>query len=501
MSGRPWPGSPISRRRFAQLAAAAGIASALRWPPPANAATQSYDDGTDAIPGGVEGAPERVIVIGAGFAGLTAANALRNAGVDVVVVEGRRRIGGRARTADVGGAPIDLGCSWIHDPIGNPMARFAEQAGVGRSSADIELDLPRIRFFDEVSGGEVPLPQVVEAFGHTVTFGEQAPGIAEELGPDSSVREGAELYLRRQGLEGAARRRAEFALRLFAEQEENTYWDRISLPYYANYTSPYDGVGQGDFPVGGYRGLIAAMAAGTEIELGHRVREIERTAVGVRVTCSAGGRHRVLRGSHALVTVPLGVLKHGDLRFSPGLPAQKRGAIDRLGFGRFEKVAMLFDEPFWEQALKTHIVHLSAAYGLDFPLTLDLQRLSGFPALVALYAGRPVRRLHGLEPEQRLAKVLGVLETVLGQAVPAPVAYAATDWRRDPFARGAYTTILHGQSRTDLDRLATPLGGRLLFAGEATSHERLGYADGAMSTGIREAKRLLRSASVELSAG
>jgi polyamine oxidase len=309
------PGLRISRRRFAQLAAAAGLASALRWPPPASAATQSYDDGTGAIAGGVEGDPERVIVIGAGLAGLTAANALRNAGVEVVVLEGRERIGGRARTRDVGGAPIDLGCSWIHDPIGNPMTRYAEQAGIARRSADIELDLPTIRFFDEVSGGEVALPQVAQAFGHTVTFGEQAPGLAEELGPDSSVREGAMLYLERQGLEGDARRRAEFALRLFAEQEDNTYWDRISLPYYANYSSPYDGVGQGDFPVGGYRGLVDAMAAGTEIELGRRVRRIERTATGVRVVCGAGGRRRVLRGSHVLLTVPLGVLKHDDLDF------------------------------------------------------------------------------------------------------------------------------------------------------------------------------------------
>ena len=75
------------------------------------------------------GDPERVIIVGAGWAGSTLANALRNAGVDHVLLEARDRIGGRAYTADLGGVPIDLGCSFIHEPIGNPMARFADQAG------------------------------------------------------------------------------------------------------------------------------------------------------------------------------------------------------------------------------------------------------------------------------------------------------------------------------------------------------------------------------------
>ena len=90
----------LSRRRFLQLAASLPAAVAAgRMPAAALAGSRGrpYDDGTDAIPGGLRGDPERVIVIGAGFAGLGAANALRHAGVDCVVLEARERIGGRAR--------------------------------------------------------------------------------------------------------------------------------------------------------------------------------------------------------------------------------------------------------------------------------------------------------------------------------------------------------------------------------------------------------------------
>src|SRR4051794_40214734 len=132
-----------TRRDVLRLAAAAGAGAALAGPlarPALATPTASYDDGTAEVPPDLAGDPERVIVVGAGWAGLTLANALRNAGVDHVLLEARDRIGGRAHTAELDGVPVDLGCSWIHQPYkGNPMARFADQAGVRRINADVEL--------------------------------------------------------------------------------------------------------------------------------------------------------------------------------------------------------------------------------------------------------------------------------------------------------------------------------------------------------------------------
>ena len=86
--------------------------------------TTSFDDGHPEIPGGIVRPVERVLVVGAGIAGLTVANAMAHAGVDCVVLEARSRVGGRLHTADLGGSPVDLGGSWMHHPIGNPVRQL-----------------------------------------------------------------------------------------------------------------------------------------------------------------------------------------------------------------------------------------------------------------------------------------------------------------------------------------------------------------------------------------
>lgn len=94
--------------------------------------------------------------------------------------------------------------------------------------------------------------------------------------------------------------------------------------------------------------------------------------------------------------------------------------------------------------------------------------------------------------------VLDLLAEAIGAPCPSPIAVAVTSWATDPYTGGAYTHIPPGAEPTDIDLLGEPIGGRLLFAGEHTQSERVAYADGAMTSGIREAKRLLQQPSVQL---
>ena len=96
-------------------------------------------------------------------------------------------------------------------------------------------------------------------------------------------------------------------------------------------------------PDEGYRRLVEAMATGLDLRLGVEVAEVVLSASGARVRGIDGTSEE---GSHVVVAVPLGVLKRGAPRFSPALPPGRLTAIERLGFGRYEKVAMRFDEPF-----------------------------------------------------------------------------------------------------------------------------------------------------------
>jgi polyamine oxidase len=91
-----------------------------------------------------------------------------------------------------------------------------------------------------------------------------------------------------------------------------------------------------------------------------------------------------------------------------------------------------------------------------------------------------------------------MLAEATGRPCPEPKAVAVTSWAADPWSGGAYTHIPPGASPADADLLGEPVGGRLLFAGEHTQSARLAYADGAITSGIREAKRLLGVPSVRL---
>ncbi len=92
----------------------------------------------------------------------------------------------------------------------------------------------------------------------------------------------------------------------------------------------------------------------------------------------------------------------------------------------------------------------------------------------------------------------GLIGEALGAPCPEPAAVAVTGWAQDPWTHGSYAHVPPGATNADLDLLGMPVAGRLLFAGEHTQSARVGYADGAMTSGIREAKRLLGRPSVTL---
>lgn len=252
------------------------------------------------------------------------------------MVEARDRIGGRLHTVDLAGSPVDLGGSWIHTLIGNPLRAFAEQVGVPCRSAN---PLPELGGFD---CGEGRRPSVAEVGASLSMQFEAFPAalgrLRGELGPDASAADGIEAFVAGAGLAPGPARRARQALHALIEAESADLAERQSLRWMWNELE-YGGNYFGDAPDGGYRRLAEAMAAGVDVRLGAEVAEVVLSASGVRVRGSDGTSKE---GSHVVVAVPLGVLKRGAPRFSPVLPPGRLAAIGRLGFGRYEKVVLRF---------------------------------------------------------------------------------------------------------------------------------------------------------------
>jgi polyamine oxidase len=446
---------------------------------------ERFDDGRTDVPVGAAEPVERVVVVGAGIAGLTVANALTHGGVECVVVEARNRIGGRLHTVDLAGSPVDLGGSWIHTPIGNPMRAFAQHAGIPCRSAN---PLPELAGFDCGERRRLAAAEVEASLSMQLEGFPQAMGrLLAELGPDASAADGIDAFVAGTGLAPGPARRARQALHALVEAESADLAECQSLRWMWN-EMEYEGHYFGDAPVGGYRRLAEAMATGVDLRLGVEVAEVACSASGVRVRSVDGTSEE---GSHVVVTVPLGVLKRDVLRFSPALPPDRLVAIERLGFGRYEKVALRFDEPFWRAAGLPHAMIFPRDPGAPAVWAIGQDAFGAGPVLVFQIFHSATSHVLGAAPDAAPQWVLDMLAEALGHSCPVPAAVAVTSWGNDPCSGGAYTHIPPGANPADADLLGEPIGGRLLFAGEHTQSARLAYADGAMTSGIREAKRLL----------
>ena len=419
----------------------------------------------------------RVVVIGAGMAGLSAARALRAHGYQVVVLETRARVGGRVRTDRSLGVPVDLGASWIHGVIGNPIIKLAKELKVRHEATDYD-DLNLY----EASGKLVGASRYnalqaawTELLAEVATLGEKAE---RDLSFESAVRK----VLSGEKLTGDQRRFLQWRL---STLDVTTAEDVSKLSLLGGDDS--EGFAGGDrlFPKG-YDQIIVGVAKGTDVRLGRLVKHIRASKHGVRVETQADA----YEADAVVVTLPLGVLKHGNVRFEPGLPKKKQLAIKRLGMGTLNKLALAFPKKMWP-ADPHFFCHMSAKRG-QFPVFLNQLRTSAKPVLVAFTGGSAARALEPRTEASVAKEALGILRKMFGAKLPAPTKVVMSRWTWNMTARGAYSYLPVGVSADEFDALAEPIQDRIFFAGEATIRSHPGTVHGAYLSGLREAGRIAK---------
>ena len=268
---------------------------------------------------------ERVLVIGAGIAGLGAARQLLAAGHEVVVLEGRDRIGGRIWTSERwAGAPMDLGASWIHGIEDNPITALADQFGVKRA----------ITWYDNAilydTSGAVASPEREAAIEEQEEILDAALAQARRRGRDTSIQAAIEDTLDWDALSEIERINLEFYLNSTLEQEYAGDTTDLSAKFFDD-GEEFDG-DDVLFPQG-YKAIVDGLAQGVDIRLSQRVEKIAHDQNSVTVTTNQG----VFSAQRVIVTLPLGVLKKGDVQFTPALPPEKVAAIASLGMGVLDK--------------------------------------------------------------------------------------------------------------------------------------------------------------------
>ena len=248
----------------------------------------------------------------------------------------------------------------------------------------------------------------------------------------------------------------------------------------------------------GFNTLIDGLAAYSEVLTEREVTLVEHGDEGVRVHTRGGGESIV--ADAALVTVPLGVLKAKTMKFSPALPAWKRAAVERLGFGPIEKVVLLFERRFWEEdsdffgcLMGEEVPNEKQRHKRgEFFLFWNLERSHGVPGLTCVSSGLFAEESwRALQYKTVVSKALDALCRTFGEEARKLFKRSVvSDWGRNPYTRGSYSYVAADSSGRDYDELAAPVGTRLFFAGEATNGQHPATATGAFLSGLREAQRI-----------
>ena len=399
-----------------------------------------------------------VAVVGAGAAGIAAARRLCAAGLTVVVLEARDRVGGRAVTVCLKGHPVDLGAHWLHAGPINPLVRLGRSRGEPLRRAPVDGHLVvkgRAAGRTERMRLDHAFAMADRAMSMAATRTEDCPAASAlpPLGPWG--RHVAKIY----GLV-SGRPLGEVSLHDFQSME---YADNL-------------------FIAGGLGAYLARLANGLPIRLGASVRSIDWSGAAVRIEGNMG----TIRAKAVVVTAPIAVLRRGAIRFTPDLSAEIQDAIGGFIDGVYEHVVL-----HWPASPFRGADRLATLAGGRHEPPGMLTSIDGTPFHFFELDNELARRLDGKGPEGAARFAREVLRQHFGnRALTGLSVPAVTGWRHDPEALASWAVVPPGRYAIR-DILKEPIGDRIWFAGEALSRAQWGTVGGAWEEGERAADAII----------
>jgi lysine-specific histone demethylase 1B len=401
----------------------------------------------------------RVLIIGAGAAGLYAAHVLKRLGIACTILEASDRIGGRmGKLEGFADFPIDLGAEWLHGR-NSITGDLAERIGArfyvddseeyfwfnGGITASLPVDVPAA--FEAEDLPDVSYLAYAQQRGWLPAYTGIVEGLAGDQGASAS------------------------ALSAYWNMKEQEHWSSGDTDHRFKRTF-FDVLNEG-----------VAVHVQDRVLLNTPVERIEWSASGVQVMDTHGGIHTAEK---CIITAPVTVLRDGDITFAPALPAEKTAAFGKLGMGPGMKVFLKFTQRFFRQNVLGGGVcaaYQDNGYGKD----------GTTPVLLAFVMGDQAAALNALGSDAAIVQaLLAELDGMYnGQASATFVEAHVQDWTAMPYIRGAYSysTVGMGDARAVAAR---PVGDTLFFAGEAmNTNGHYQTVHGAMETGYRAVNELL----------
>ena len=443
-------------------------------------------------------ATDPVVVVGAGLAGLRAAEVLRKAGAPVVVLEARSRPGGRVytiRTPFAEGLYAEAGAIRI-PPLHETVVQLAKDYGLNlvpfesfNGSALVTIGNVTAKIPDELKRATATLTLKPDEDGQTQAallkrYVTDLPADIGELKPAADAYERWRSYdqvtwpdwLRSRGV-------SDDAVRLMTVGGDSR---ELSALYVLRQFALLQDVNQFYKIHGGMDQLPRAMARslGAIVRYNAALVGIDQSDGAARLEYVERGRKKAVRASRVILTVPFAALRTIDIR--PRFSEQKARAIAELPY--FPATRLLFQcrTSFWQQQ------GLSGTARSDAPAemwdcTYDLEGTRGI--LGATVGGEIGRKVADMSRARAMAYGLDVVGRTFPAVRTAFQTGSVYRWVRDAWAGGAFAVFHPGQMSTLMPEMAKPEG-RVHFAGEHTS-TWMGWMQGAIESGERAAAEVL----------
>lgn len=424
----------------------------------------SCSKGDDNEPNG-----KTVIIIGAGISGLTAAKKLKEKGFNLIVLEAQDKVGGRLRTNRTLAVGFDEGASWIHGINGNPVTTIAKQAGMNtyqtiddsRKSFDIGGVLRNATTYDNAE--------------------DELYSILNSMMNNGNSSQSFETVFTNLYTTKANDRLWKFLLSTYVTFDCGDLNNLSSLLY--NEGEEFGGVEK--IATNGFDTIANYLANGLNIQLNQRVSKIDYSTNKAKVTHNG----TITEADYVLVTVPLGVLKSGNIQFVPSLPAAKQTAIQKVGMNCVNKFLLTWNTAFWDEV---QYISYTPEIRDKFNYFVNVKKIHpSVNALMTFAYADYGRQTETMTDAQIIDEIMLHLKDIYGNNIANPTNMLRTKWHTNENSFGAYSYTAVGTEMQHFEDLAEEVNDKLFFAGEHTEVDYFSTVHGAYLSGVREADKII----------